>query len=185
MKSFIILLLAKAPSMMDVQCLSSWLFRSRRIVIVGIGNPLRMDDSVGVRITRELHGKVPKNVFLVECETVPENFIKLIVDLDPSHILLIDAAIMGKKPGSYVFTKPERLVGSPTISTHALPLSIFCNFLSKMTKAKIALLLIEPESSDFGTDLTPAVDIASREIVSILLKSLSSIDEKGNGAFEG
>ncbi len=153
--------------------LSRWLSKAERIAIAGIGNPLRMDDSVGVKIVRDLRGKVPKNVYLVECETVPESFVQPIADFNPTHVLLIDAAILGKKPGYRMLVEPGELASIPVVSTHTLPLSIFCNLLAKETKAKIALLLIEPKSSDFGTGLTPAVEGTAKEIASFLAKALN------------
>jgi hydrogenase 3 maturation protease len=153
--------------------LSVWLSGAERIAIAGIGNPLRMDDSVGVKIVRDLRGKVPKNVYLAECETVPENFVQPIVDFKPTHILLIDAAILGKKPGYQTLVEPSELASIPSVSTHTLPLAIFCNLLTEETEAKIALLLIQPGSSDFGTGLTPAVEGAAKEVASFLTKALS------------
>jgi Ni,Fe-hydrogenase maturation factor len=54
-----------------------------------------MDDFVGVKIVQDLNGKVSDNVYLIECETVPESYLQQIVDFNPTHILLIDAAVLG------------------------------------------------------------------------------------------
>lgn len=71
-----------------------------RAVIIGIGNPLRRDDNVGVEIVKRLKGTITKdNILIIEGESVPENFIEPITEFNPSHILLIDAALMGLKPG--------------------------------------------------------------------------------------
>jgi len=152
--------------------LSAWLSDAKRVVVAGIGNPLRMDDYVGVRIVRDLRGKVSENVCLIECETVPESFIQQIIDFDPTHILLIDAALLGLKPGESKLMNPKSLVMFPAISTHALPLRIFCDYLAETTKAKIALLLIEPKKADFGEGLTPEVEASANEIVNLLIKLL-------------
>ena len=75
--------------------LEKWFADAGRVVVAGIGNPIRRDDFVGLKIVQDLEGKVSKNVCLIECETVPENFMQEIVDLKPSHVLLIDAAVLG------------------------------------------------------------------------------------------
>jgi len=153
--------------------LEKWLSSAKRVVVAGIGNPIRMDDFVGVKIVHDLRGKVSEKVYLIECETIPESFIQQIVDFDPTHILLIDAAVLGLKPGESRLVQPEQLTAYPAFSTHVLPLRIFCEYLVKTTEAKIALLLIEPKNADFGEGLTPEVSASAQSIVDTLLAALS------------
>jgi len=152
--------------------LANWFSRAEKIVIAGIGNPIRKDDFVGVKIVQDLQDKVSENVFLIECETVPESFLYQIVKFNPTHILLIDAAILGLKPGESKLMGSEELASFSAFSTHILPLKVFCEYLGKMTKAKIALLLIEPGETDFGEGLTPLVEASSRKITNILQELL-------------
>jgi len=152
--------------------LKKWLSDARRVVVAGIGNPIRMDDFVGVKIVQDLQGKVSEGVYLIECETVPESFIQQIIDFKPSHVLLIDAAILGLEPGNVRLINPDQLTMLPAFSTHMLPLRIFCECLTKTTDAKIALLLIEPEATDFGEGLTPKIEASAQEVVSTLLNYL-------------
>jgi hydrogenase 3 maturation protease len=151
--------------------LKNWLADSERIVVAGVGNPIRTDDFVGVKIVQDLNGKVSERVHLIECETVPESFMQEIVDLKPSHVLLIDAAVLGLKPGETRLVFPEQVTDFPAITTHMLPLRIFCEYIAKMTEAKIALLLIEPENTEFGEGLTPEVQKAAEKITKILLSN--------------
>ncbi len=153
--------------------LKKWFATAEKVVVAGIGNPIRRDDFVGVKIVQELKGKVPKKVFLIECETVPESFIENIVDFKPSHVLLVDAAILGLKSGDTRLVFPEQVTDFPAITTHVLPLRIFCEFITKMTVAKIALLLIEPENTELGEGLTPSVQATAEKITRILLKCLN------------
>lgn len=144
--------------------LKNWLSDAERVVVAGIGNPMRMDDFVGIRIVQNLRGKVSERVHLIECETVPESFITQITDFAPSHILLIDAAILNLKPGDAKLLKPAQLKLSQTFSTHKLPLRIFCEYMKETTRAKIALLLIEPKNVEFGEGLTSEVEASSEAI---------------------
>lgn len=144
--------------------LKEWFSNAERVVVAGIGNPIRMDDFIGVKIVRNLYGKVSEKVLLIECETVPESYIQQIVDFNPTHVLLIDAAVMGLEPGEYRLVKPEHLKVFPAISTHMLPLRIFCEYIAKTTNAKIALLLIEPKQTDFGEGLSREVEAAGQKI---------------------
>ena len=153
--------------------LEKWFANAKRVVVAGIGNPIRRDDFVGVKIAQDLKGKVSKNVCLIECETVPESFMQEIVDLKPSHVLLIDAAVLGLKPGETRLVFPEQVADFPAITTHMLPLRIFCEYITKMTETKIALLLIEPESTEFGEGLTPEVQKAAEKINKVMLELFS------------
>ncbi len=153
--------------------LKKWFMNSKKVVLAGIGNPVRTDDFVGVKIVQDLKGKVSKTVCLIECETVPESFMQEIVDLKPSHVLLIDAAILGLKPGEIRLVFPEQIADFPAVTTHVLPLRIFCEYVAKMTKAKIALLLVEPKNTEFGEGMTLMVKTAAEKITKILLELFS------------
>jgi hydrogenase 3 maturation protease len=153
--------------------LKKWFASAERVVVAGIGNPIRRDDFVGVKVVQDLKGKVSKNVCLIECETVPESYMQEIVDLKPSHVLLIDAAVLGLKPGETRLVFPEQVADFPAITTHVLPLRIFCEYIAKMTEAKIALLLVEPENTDFGEGLTPKVQKAAEKINKVVLELFS------------
>src|SRR3989337_1603067 len=137
-----------------------------------------MDDFVGIKIVEKLHGKVSKKVSLIECETVPESFLQEIIDLRPTHVLLIDAATLGLKPGEARLVFPERVADFPAITTHVLPLRIFCEYITQATKAKIGLLLIQPGKTEFGESLTPEVDAAAQKITETILKCLTSTQHK-------
>ena len=148
--------------------LRKWLSGAERVVIAGIGNPIRMDDFVGGKIVQDLQGKVSDKVMLIECETVPEGYMQQIIDFKPTHVLLIDAAILGLKPGKTRFIGPEELRDSPAFLTHLLPLRLFCEYVGKETGAKIRLLLVEPEKTDFGEGLTPEVSASAQNIAKVL-----------------
>jgi len=149
--------------------LKEWLSGAGSMVIAGIGNEIRRDDFVGVKIVRDLEGKVPQNVHLIECETVPESFMDEIIQYKPTHVLLIDAAILGLKPGEVQLFDPCKVLNVPPISTHSLPVRVFCDYVKELTKAKIALLLVEPGDTDFGEGLSGAVAAAAGRVVLVLL----------------
>jgi hydrogenase 3 maturation protease len=153
--------------------LERWLVGAERVVVAGIGNPIRTDDFVGVKIVQGLEGKVSEKVHLVECETVPESFLEPIIEFNPTHVLLIDTAFVGLKPGAVRLVDPERIADFPAVTTHMLPLRIFCGYITKMTEAKIALLLIEPKNTEFGEGLTAEIQGAAEKLTVILQKILS------------
>ncbi|MCS7096126.1 MAG: hydrogenase maturation protease [Nitrososphaerota archaeon] len=160
------------PTRIIEEKLETWLSDAKKVAIAGIGNPIRMDDFVGVRIVQILSGKVSDKVLLIECESIPESYIQQIINFNPTHVLLIDAALLGLNPGEPEFLSPEQLPIFPAYSTHILPLRIFCEHLLKTTEAKIGLLLIQPKQTDFGEGLTPEVEASAEKLSSILLSKL-------------
>jgi hydrogenase 3 maturation protease len=150
--------------------LKDWLCGAGRVVVAGVGNPFRRDDFVGVEIVRSLKGKVSKNVYLIEAETIPENYMHQIAAFNPTHILLVDAGIINKKPGTATLANLKQLTRKTSISTHTLPLKIFCDYLSQTTTAKIALLIIQPMDASFGEGLTPKLKKTAEALTNLLQK---------------
>jgi len=152
--------------------LEKWLKGSERIVLVGIGNEIRRDDFVGVKITKSLKGEARENVMIIESETVPESFIEVIVEFNPTHILLFDAGSFGGKPGDTKLVYPTKC-NKPAVSSHLLPLSLFCNYLQLALEAKIAMVIIQPKTTDFGEGLSAEVERAAGELEETLLSLLT------------
>jgi len=149
--------------------LKNWFLDAKKVVIAGIGNSIRLDDYVGLNIVEKLKGKLPETVCLLECETVPESYLFEIEEFKPTHVLLIDAAFLALNPGEARLVDSEKIGDSSAITTHFLPLRIFCEYLKQTTGAKIALLLIEPKNVEFGEGLTAEVQAAADRLTKILL----------------
>jgi hydrogenase 3 maturation protease len=152
--------------------LAIWFASAKKVVIAGIGNPIRSDDYVGLKIVEVLKDKLPTSVLLLEAETVPESYLSDIEEFCPSHVLLIDAAFLGLKPGQASLFDAESVENYSAITTHLLPLRVFCEFIKHATGSKIGLLLIEPASVEFGEGLTVEVESAAKQLTEILVKLL-------------
>ncbi|HTY75724.1 MAG TPA: hydrogenase maturation protease [Candidatus Nanoarchaeia archaeon] len=152
--------------------LKEWLDGASSVVVAGIGNEIRHDDFAGVKIAQDLQGKVSSKVHLIECETVPESFMDEIIELKPSHVLLIDAAILDLAAGEVRLFDAARVTNVPSITTHMLPLRVFCDYITQMAKTKLALLLIQPKDTDFGEGLTRELQAACEDVECALLKLL-------------
>ena len=152
--------------------LKDWFSGAEKVVVAGIGNPFRRDDFVGVKIVRSLKGKVSNHVYLIEAETIPESYMQQIVAFKPSHILLVDAGIINKPAGTAQLADPTQLIRKTSISTHTLPLRIFCDYLTQTTAAKIALLIIQPQDASFGEGLTPKLKQTAKNLANQLQKLL-------------
>jgi hydrogenase 3 maturation protease len=153
--------------------LREWLKDAKRLVIVGVGNPIREDDNVGLTILQGLQGKLSGEVLLLECEMVPEGYLLDIEEFKPSHVMLVDSAVLGREPGDADLVKVTEVTAFSAVSSHMLPLRLFCEYVEKSTGAKIRLLLVEPKSMGFGESLTPELQMASGLLTEMLIRLLS------------
>jgi hydrogenase 3 maturation protease len=154
----------------EFQKLEAWLSDARKVAVVGIGNTMRRDDAVGVEITKLLQGKVSSNVLLIEAETMPEDHIDKIVEFHPSHVLVLDSGLIRGKPGRVKLL--ASIENKPAISSHMLPLQVFCVYLKKALKAKIIMLIIQPKSTEMGEGLTSELTNATQKIAALLVRIL-------------
>lgn len=151
------------------KALEDWFSGSKKIVVAGIGNPIRSDDYVGLKVVEGLHGKVSENVLLLECETVPEGYLLDIEKFNPTHVLLVDAAYLGLKPGEATLVDADAIAGFSAVSSHVLPLRIFCEYVKQATGARVALLLVEPVSMEFGEGLSVEIAAVAERLTKVLV----------------
>jgi hydrogenase 3 maturation protease len=152
--------------------LKTWFDGAKKVVIAGIGNPFRKDDYVGVKIVKKLENKTGKNVILIQAETVPESYIQKITRFKPTHMLIIDAGLIGMQPGNSKMVDPKQLLRKTAISTHTLPLGVFCDYIAKTAGTKVSLLVIQPEDTGFGEGLTQTLKTTAKQLAELLLKTL-------------
>jgi hydrogenase 3 maturation protease len=153
------------------QELKAWLSGAERVAVVGIGNTMRGDDAIGVEIVNLLRSKVSPNVLLIEAETMPENYIDQIVDYHPSHVLILDSGLIGKKPGATKSLTPTENMQA-AFSSHMLPLQVFCAYLEKAISVKILMLIVQPKDMEMGEGLTKELINAAKKTADFLIKIL-------------
>ena len=153
--------------------IAGWLKGFKSLAIMGIGNPLRGDDAIGVEIVKRLEKGLPENVALFNCEMVPENFLGDIERFRPSHILMIDAAQLDLESGDARVIPTEKITGV-ALSTHTMPLSLTAEILRGNLGAEIVLLGIKPERTEFGEGLSPRLEKASKEIADNILEAIKA-----------
>jgi len=154
--------------------LKKWLQKCSKLAVLGIGNSLRGDDALGLKVLKLLRSRVPRSVRLIDCGTMPENFTGEVKRFKPSHVLLVDAASFNAKHGVVKLVPPEEISGV-AVSTHALPLSMFAEVVQKTVKAKVLLLGVQPKKVDFMEGLTPELEKAVQEIAKVLVRLLGEV----------
>ncbi|MFA5139908.1 MAG: hydrogenase 3 maturation endopeptidase HyCI [Elusimicrobiota bacterium] len=141
----------------------------RRVLILGVGSPLKGDDQAGPELVRRLQGKT--RAHLLDCGGMPENHGRAVLALKPELILLVDAAEFGGGPGE-VRLLEERDIGSSGLGTHGLSLRVFLSYLRSEISFQAALLGIQPKSMEFDEPLSPEVEAAVQELEKVLREEL-------------
>lgn len=117
---------------------------AKRVAVVGVGDELNVHDRLGILAAREIEGLHLENLRVFYAGTVPETVTGPIRRFKPDAIVLVDAADMGARPGSVALLQPDEIRAS-LLSTHALPLSVVMEFLTKDTGARALLIGIQPD----------------------------------------
>lgn len=141
------------------------------MALVGVGNPLRGDDGVGVKIIELLQEAPLEGVMLLNTETVPEAFTGKVAEHRPTHLLLLDAANFRGEPGDVKLIESSR-IGGQAISTHSLPLTIFISYIEKTMDSKVLLLGVQPRNIEFFTEMSPEVEKTAEKVAAMLRKIL-------------
>ena len=127
--------------------LNEFLKGYEKLLILGVGNELKCDDGVGPFIVDNLDEK--DNVICINAKTVPENFTGKIRKEQPSHVIIVDACLMGGEAGDIKIVDKDDFVNIG-ISTHSMSLSYFVKYLERDNDFKIIFVGIEPETMEFG-----------------------------------
>ncbi|MDD1712357.1 MAG: hydrogenase 3 maturation endopeptidase HyCI [Methanoregulaceae archaeon] len=126
---------------------------AKKLAIVGIGDELIPPDRLGMFTARELENKHLPGVRFFFAGTVPESITGPIRRYQPEHIIFLDAADMGARPGTIAVIEPEKIQAS-LLSTHILPLSVVMDYLERETGAGVTLMGIQPDLTGFDKDLS-------------------------------
>lgn len=126
---------------------------SHRIAVVGIGDELSPFDCLGILAAREIEKLHLPNLTVFFAGTVPESVTAGIRRSQPDHVILLDSADLGVRPGTIAVLKPGRIQAN-LISTHVLPLSAIMKFIEQDSKTRVTLLGIQPDLSEPGKRLS-------------------------------
>jgi hydrogenase 3 maturation protease len=137
--------------------------KDKRILFVGIGNLLKMDDGVGVYISQ--HIKNRGNISALTVETSIENYIGKINSLNPHILVLIDCVDIKSAPGAFKLMQVSQ-IHDLTFNTHNISLKRISEFF----KMPVFILGIQPEKVDFGENISYLV----RNIAEKITKQINS-----------
>lgn len=150
---------------------------ARSIAILGLGNLLRSDDGVGIHAVRRLQedARLRRHVQLIDGGTLGLDLLPAVTGI--THLLVLDAVDRGSDPGTILRFSGADLEKLPVAkSVHLLGFSDLLGSLTLLghTPTDVVLLGIQPESTDWGVLLSPAVDAALNQLLEAVFAQLSS-----------
>jgi hydrogenase maturation protease len=133
--------------------------RQPRILIAGLGNLLLQDDGVGVHAVQALARRPPRGVICADVGTAVLDALHLFEWAE--KILALDAMQAGGPPGT-VYACGAVDMEDPGIqaSLHELSLLSALRFLQEKARPEIVILGVEPQTIDYGLELTAPVAAA-------------------------
>jgi len=151
---------------------------SKRLAIVGLGNPLRGDDGVGCRVIEELsRWELPPGVELLDGGAIGLGLLDLIEGWE--LVILVDAAEMGRRPGEFLrFTPDDVLVAAKpdSCSFHQAGLSETLTLAGVLglDLPEMVIFGIQPQKVGWGENLSPVVEAALPVLAEAVLNEIST-----------
>ena len=149
--------------------------------VIGLGNMLRGDDSIGSVIINRLRDlKLSFPMELLELGSDPYSILEHLIKPEP--ILIIDCAKMGKKPGEFVkFNIKESNIrfANKVISLHSIGFGEIYKIAKNICSvASCNIIGIEPKSIDFTLSLSKEVEKSIPKILEMVIKEAKHYAKK-------
>jgi hydrogenase maturation protease len=162
-------------------------YRSMRTLILGLGNPLVTDDSVGLRVIEQLKPLLADRPEVEISEDYWGGLRLMERMIGYEHAIVVDAIQTGSPPGTIHHLTADGIATQRSASAHDVNLATALEF-GRQAGAQLPenrhVQLVGVEAQDilnFGEQCTPAVEAAiprAVETVMQLLAALPSAEEK-------
>ena len=146
---------------------------TRDTLIIGLGNPLRGDDGVGVRVVQALLKRpLPKGVQVMDGGTQGLGLVSLLEGRQ--RVIVVDSADMGRAPGQFVrFTLDEaHLPGDDeALSIHDAGLrdALHLARALEILPDELVIFGVQPASIEWDTALSPEVEATLLDLIQAVL----------------
>ena len=149
-----------------------------KTLILGLGNPILCDDSVGLRVARALEGKLDQpQVTVMEASLAGLNLLELLVDFD--KVVLIDAIQTGGgKAGQIYRLEPEAFNATRRGATpHDVNITTALELGKKLGLTlphQIVIFAVEVKDvTSFTEKCTPEVENSIPALVDMVIRELN------------
>lgn len=146
-----------------------------KILVVGVGNPLRRDDGIGSEIIKILQKESNPNFTLIDVGT--DSF--LIFDQLSLYkkVIIIDAVSMGEDSGVVKLFTPKEAklkIKNDALSTHGFGLVQILKLVEKFDITTVIKVIgIQPQNISFGEGLSDVVKKNVPQILDLIKKEIS------------
>jgi hydrogenase maturation protease len=146
-----------------------------KYVVLGLGNILHSDDGLGPQAIQRLRNdvRVPQGITLIEGGTLGLELLTYIWDC--SYLLVLDAVDVGRPPGTLVRMSSRELQNLPgNGSVHQLGVADLLVALRVLARRPptVVMLGVQPATTDWGTELSPAVGDAMGSLIEAVVVEL-------------
>ncbi len=146
-------------------------------LIIGLGNPLRGDDGIGVRVIEELKTQtLPSNAQVVDGGTQGLGLVNLMEGW--TRVILVDAADVGQAPGQFkrfLLDEAQLLGNSRHLSIHAAGLrdALLLAQALEILPPEVIIFGIQPRQLDWDSNLSPEIEAILPNLVDAVLNEVS------------
>jgi hydrogenase 3 maturation protease len=151
-----------------------------RQVVFTVGNELRGDDAAGPLLARLLEEGPLEGWDVIDGSSVPENHVHAVRRLNPTRVVVVDAADMGLPVGEIRRIDERDVAQHFLMTTHSLPLSFVLASL-KESITDVEFVGIQPRNTDFLAPVSPRI----REAVESLYLWLREGGDSADIAWQG
>ncbi|MET0983788.1 MAG: HyaD/HybD family hydrogenase maturation endopeptidase [Steroidobacteraceae bacterium] len=148
-------------------------------VVLGVGNVLLTDDGVGVHAARQLQKLLQQrtDVQVVDGGTLSFTLSPLLESAQ--RLIVLDAAQLQASPGTvrtFFDRQFDAFLGKAKLSVHEVSLVDLFDIarLTNTLPAQRVLIAVQPQICTWGESLTPALNTAMAQIVSIVKELLDA-----------
>jgi hydrogenase maturation protease len=156
-------------------------------LVLGIGNPLRGDDGVGVHVARRLLERCLRDdVEVVDGGTRGLGLVSLLEGRQ--RVIVVDAADMGRTPGEFVrfaleeARLPGEDVGSFSVHAAGLREALLLAQALDLLPEEVILFAVQPARLTWKAGLSPQVDAALLALTEAVLREVGHSDQRLAGS---
>jgi len=150
------------------------------LLLIGVGNPYRRDDAVGLFVARELAASMSQNMRVVECSGEGVEIMQLLESC--SGAVIVDAVNSGEPAGTiHHLDAGQRVIPSDffNYSTHAFSVAEAIEMMRVLGSLPQNVVLMGVEGADFsaGEGLSDVVRNAYSDLLKGVIDACRSMTE--------
>ena len=156
---------------------------TKKIAVLGFGNPVRADDGVGIYVIDQLKERLgePEDISIFDMGT--SAFEVLFKLKGHQHIILVDAVINTNEPVGTLYKLPAseveaQIEDDPLVFLHSLKWSQALSYAKKMLgeeyPEEIEVYLIAIDSTRFNVGMSEEAKVGGDKVVNLLMEELKN-----------